>query len=127
MSSENDRNLAVLVLDLIDEPMGHSRAMFGGIGLYVDTAMFGLIADGEVYFKVDDENRRGYIDHELQPFTYTTAAKQVTMSYYGLPESALDSSEQMTKWFGPSLAAARRAAQKRARQKLRKKKRSGKS
>ena len=37
-----------------------SRAMFGGWGLYQDGVIFGIIADGELYFKVDDTNRAGF-------------------------------------------------------------------
>lgn len=127
MSSAKERDLAALVLDLIDNPAGHSKAMFGGIGLYVDTAMFGLIADGEVYFKTDDHNKNQFIENELQPFVFTTSVRKVTMSYYSLPETALDSSAEMAIWYEPSLAAARRAATKRNKQKSRKNLRSIKS
>ena len=34
-----------------------ARAMFGGFGIYKDGVMFGIVVDGELYFKVDDTNK----------------------------------------------------------------------
>lgn len=31
----------------------HAKRMFGGIGLFLDARMFGLIFDGQLYFRVD--------------------------------------------------------------------------
>ncbi|MSO66179.1 MAG: TfoX family protein [Alphaproteobacteria bacterium] len=48
------------VLDLL-EPLGvTARAMFGGVGFFVERAMFALIADDRFYLKVDDSNRGDY-------------------------------------------------------------------
>ena len=35
----------------------NARKMFGGVGLYRDSKMFGLIADDVAYLKVDESNR----------------------------------------------------------------------
>ena len=40
-------------------PVG-ARRMFGGHGIFMDGLMFGLIADGQLYLKVDDLNRAAY-------------------------------------------------------------------
>ena len=34
-----------------------SKAMFGGWAIYKGGTIFGIIAGGELYFKVDDKNR----------------------------------------------------------------------
>ena len=109
MASNNDQNLAGLVLDLVDNEDAHWKSMFGGIGLYVNQAMFGLIADGEVYFKTDAENQNSYINADLEPFTFVTSTRTTTMSYYRIPTNSLDSAKEMTDWFLPALAAANRA------------------
>lgn len=113
MASAKDKDIASMVLELVNHEDSHARSMFGGLGLYIDSAMFGLIADGDVYFKTDDENRDSFTKRDLPPFTFQKGSKPVTTSYYLLPETALDSTPAMTQWFGPSLEAAQRAAAKR--------------
>jgi DNA transformation protein len=39
-----------------------AKRMFGGIGLYADGLMFGLIFDGVIYLRVDD---RSSFDHGI--------------------------------------------------------------
>lgn len=34
-----------------------ARAMFGGVGIYSETVMFGLVADDQLYFRVDELSR----------------------------------------------------------------------
>jgi DNA transformation protein len=44
--------------------------MFGGRGLYLEARYFGVIFDGKLYFRTDDESRDGYLSRgmsALQP------------------------------------------------------------
>ena len=43
-------------------PLGQikSRAMFGGYGIFHEGVMFALIADDNLYFKVNESNRDDY-------------------------------------------------------------------
>ncbi len=45
--------------------------MFGGVGIYCDDVMFGIIADDEFFLKVDDESRPEYERDGFGPFIYT--------------------------------------------------------
>ncbi len=65
-----------------------SRAMFGGHGLYKHGVIFGIIAQGAIYFKVDATNLKEYVAAKSEPFTYTSASgKPVSMSYWKVPDS----------------------------------------
>lgn len=44
-----------------------SRHMFGGFGFYKDGYFFALIANGELYFKVDESNKKDYQDAGSKP------------------------------------------------------------
>jgi len=46
-----------------------SKSMFGGFGVFLEGLMFGLIADNELYLKVDTENRQDYEDLGLPSAT----------------------------------------------------------
>ena len=77
-----------VILDLLAGIPGiRSRAMFGGWGLYKNDKIFGIIADDEVYFKVDEFNRKDYEEKGSGPFTYKAKGrKKVTLSYWRVPE-----------------------------------------
>ena len=82
------------------------RKMFGGAGLYCEGLMFALVADNELYFKVDDSNR---IDYErsgssaFKPY----ADKPTRMSYYRVPDDVLENPEELAGWADKALAVQR--------------------
>lgn len=94
-------------------PMGEVtvRRMFGGYCLFCDGITFALVADGTLYLKADDENRQAFIAAGLEPFR-PFPDKPTTMSYYPLPESALDEGDDMLFWARPAFDAGLRAAAK---------------
>ena len=99
---------------LLDElaPLGQIRAkaMIGGFGLYCDELFFALVADEVLYVKVDDLNRPRFIAEQLAPFCYPMKdGRMQTMSYYPLPESALESQTDLINWAKEGIAAALRA------------------
>lgn len=98
------------ILDLL-EPSGRTdaRRMFGGYGLYREGLMFALIAGGVLYLKADDENRALFEGEGQERFSYTKQGKSQTISYYTVPESAMDDPEVLAEWADEGLAAARRA------------------
>ena len=87
------------------------RAMFGGDGIYHQGLMFGLIADEQIYLKVDAENRCDFEDMDLPPFLFERGdGKQITMSYYLIPDALYDDADSLAQWAERAFAAARRAA-----------------
>ncbi len=63
-----------------------ARAMFGGYGIYRSGVMFALIADGELYFKISNEQKEKYAGLGSRPFVYTKEGKPYEMLYYFVPE-----------------------------------------
>ena len=93
----------------------HIRRMFGGVGLFIDDAMFGLVGDETIYMKTDDELARAYSAAGSEPFTYSGSGRSIEMSYWRLPDSALDDPDEALDWARRSLVPAElAAAQKRA-------------
>lgn len=86
-----------------------ARTMFGGYGVYLDGLMFGLIAEEVLYFKVDDGNRKDYIDAGSTPFTYQGKSKPVEMSYYQVPDSLMNNPGEIAKWAECAHQAAQRS------------------
>jgi len=109
------------------EPMGRvaMRRMFGGHGVYLDGLFVAILVDGRPYFKVDAQTQAEFADEGCAPFVYESRGRRIEMSYWSLPDSALDSPEDMQPWARralaaaarkPEVAAARKSAQQAAKQ-----------
>ena len=83
-----------------------ARGMFGGNGLFKGGLMFGLIADGELYFKVDDGNRADFEAKKSQPFTYEARGRKVALSYWFVPEEVIEDSDTLRAWAAKAYDAA---------------------
>ena len=82
--------------------------MFGGHGVYCNGVMMGLVAEELLYLKVDEKTKPLFSDAGCEPFVYQSKAKQVAMSYWSVPDEAMESSEQMLPWAKLAYAAALR-------------------
>ena len=68
-----------------------TRAMFGGHGVYRDGVIIAIVIDEAIYLKVDDATRAAVEAAGSAPFVYEAKGKRVPMSYWSVPEDALDS------------------------------------
>ncbi len=95
-----------------EDVLGHidgitSRRMFGGYGLYLDGIIFGIITgESRLYFKVDDTNKPEFLERDSEPFTFTShhGTKQVSLSYYNLPEEIMEDKGEVETWVRKSAA-----------------------
>lgn len=84
-----------------------SRRMFGGAGLYADGLFFALIAQEELYFKVDDSNREDYLARGYQPFQpFPDKPDMPSMNYYQVPVDVLEDPDELQQWARKALAVA---------------------
>jgi DNA transformation protein and related proteins len=87
-----------------------TRRMFGGQGVYAGELMFALEADGELFLKVDDSTVPAFRAAGSRPFVYERDGRATQMSYWRLPDPALDDPDEAARWGRLGLEAARRAA-----------------
>jgi len=104
------------------EPLGavSVRRMFGGAGIFYGSVMFALIADEEMYLKVDDASRVAFEEAGIGPFTYESSAKpKVMKSYWRVPDDVMDDADDLVAWsriaVDAALAADRLKQKKKAR------------
>ena len=99
-----------IVYDILGNLPGiTSKAMFGGWAIYKGGTIFGIIAVGELYFKVDVKNRLEFEKLESHPFVYTKKdGKQIAMSYWLVPEEIIEDREKMVVLIERSLEVSRR-------------------
>ncbi len=87
------------------------RRMFGGVGLYAEGVMFGLIDDDVIYLKVDEALKAAMADEGARSWIYTErkgpkAGVAQETSYWSLPDAALDDPDEACRWGRRSLAVA---------------------
>lgn len=75
-----------------------TRAMFGGHGVYRDGVIVGIVIDDVLYVKVDDATRAVFEAAGCAPFMYEAKGKSIPMSYWNLPDEALDSPQDFRPW-----------------------------
>jgi DNA transformation protein len=96
------------------------RRMFGGQGLFLDGRMFGLIAQGTPYLKVDDATRADFEQTGAEPFTYgksKSELKPTQLGYYAIPDRVLERDNELLDWAQRAVAVAERAAAKKPKRK----------
>jgi DNA transformation protein len=87
------------------------RSMFGGYSLYLDGAIFALIDDDVLYFKVDDSNRADYEAAGMRPFR--PFGDDRSMQYYEVPPDVLENPEALWTWAARSASISRGKARRR--------------
>jgi DNA transformation protein and related proteins len=88
------------------------KSMFGGVALYRDDLIFGMVDNDIFYLKVDDINRSTFEEADLPAFTYVRKGKTMAMAYHQAPESALEDPDELIEWAQLGFDAAVRAPKK---------------
>lgn len=94
-------------------PLGRPRAkaMFGGVGLYVDDLFIALIAGERLYLKAGEAQRPAFEAAGCEPFRFRMKdGHEMTMGYWTAPDEALDAPEAMRPWARRAMEAALIAA-----------------
>lgn len=96
-----------------------SRAMFGGVGLYLDGLFFALIDDDTLFFKTDEATRKRYEGADSKPFCPYPDQPDHSMGYWAVPAEVLEDSDELAAWAREAMGVAlarkvRRPARRRA-------------
>lgn len=88
------------------------KPMFGGAGVYARARMFALLADDVIYLKTDEALRRALEAQGCGPFVWEPssgprAGEKLAMSYWRIPDAALDDPDLAAAWGAKALAVAR--------------------
>lgn len=87
-------------------PQLRAKAMFGGCGLYQAGQFFGILMDGRLYFKTNDQTRPAYLERGMAPFTYEKARRTMTIRYFEVPADVLENREELVAWANRAIEAA---------------------
>jgi len=82
------------------------RAMFGGVGLYLDGLFFALIDDDTLYFKTDDSNVEPYRARRMPRFMPFPDRPEAVLGYHQVPADVIEDAETLVEWARRSVAVA---------------------
>ncbi len=105
-----NRDFAEFVLDQLGGgPSLRAKRMFGGFGIYDEDLFFGIIADNDLYFKVDDQSRSDFVSAGSEPFSYANkkSGRTVVMSYWRVPANVLEDPAELVVWADRAREVAR--------------------
>ena len=81
-----------------------SRPLFGGHGLYWRETIFGILFEGRLYFKVDEQSKPDFVSRGMGPLRPNE--RQTLKSYYKVPPEVLAEPEALLSWAGEAIRAA---------------------
>jgi DNA transformation protein len=110
-----DEGLVAWVTEAL-EPVGKvtMRRMMGGATLYLDGTIFGIVHDGELWFKADEASNALWDEaghRDRFTVTFSTGMSD-TMNYRRAPSDAYDDADALREWAAHAIAAGLRAPKK---------------
>ncbi|MBY4868591.1 competence protein TfoX [Burkholderia sp. Bp9017] len=80
---------------------------FSGAAMRLDGVMFGFLARGSLFLRVDDVNRPAFIAAGMGPFSYTGRTRTVALEgYYETPADVLEDAGALFDWCRSAYRAA---------------------
>ena len=94
-----DESFKEYVLDQLSAlPEVRAKAMFGAFGLYQEAHFFGILDEGRLFFKTDGPSQMDYLARGMEPFTYKSKGRTLTMSYHEVPPEVLENPVELVAW-----------------------------
>jgi len=87
-----------------------TKSIFGGIGIFVDERLLGIVMDDKVYLHTDASNLRAYQDRGMPQFKPYPNAFDLTTDHHQVPAEIVDDPTLLKQWGERALAAAIEAA-----------------
>jgi TfoX/Sxy family transcriptional regulator of competence genes len=101
--------LTAFILGKLDPLPVTVRRMFGMDGLYLGGTFFGVVSDGRLYFRTDDESRADCLERGMQPLQpkFRRRGPKTVDRHFEVPQDVIEDAALLNEW------AARAAAVKR--------------
>lgn len=102
-----DDSFHEFVLDQLSTLPGvRTRAMFGALALFAGEKIFGIVDEGRLFFKTDEQSASDYAARDMTPFTYRSKGKTVTMHYHEVPPDILENAPELVLWARKAIRVA---------------------
>ncbi len=95
-----DEGLRDFLLEQLAELDVTSRPRFGAHHLYLGGTFFGLIDEGTIYFRTDEESRPAYLDRGMKAFQPSDRPRgpRTVDRHFEVPADVFDDRELLSAW-----------------------------
>jgi DNA transformation protein len=87
-----------------------AKSIFGGIGIFVDERLLGIVIDDKLYLHTDASNLRAYQERGMPQFKPYPNAFDLTTDHHQVPADIVEDPVQLRSWGEQALTAAIEAA-----------------
>jgi DNA transformation protein len=89
-------------------PLGRisSRAIFGGVGVFIDDRLLAIVMGEKLYLHTDKSNLDDYVARGMPQFKPYPNAFDLTTDHHEVPQDVVNDAEQLKIWGGRALNAA---------------------
>lgn len=87
-----------------------TKSIFGGIGIFVDERLLGIVMEDKLYLHTDASNLGAYQGRGMPQFKPYPNAFDLTTDHHQVPADIVDDPVQLKRWGEQALAAAIEAA-----------------
>ena len=87
-----------------------TKSIFGGIGIFVDERLLGIVMEDKLYLHTDANNLQVYQQRGMPQFKPYPNAFDLTTDHHQVPPEIVDDPAQLKRWGEEALAAAIEAA-----------------
>ncbi len=87
-----------------------NRAIFGGVGIFIEERLLGIVINEQLYLHTDKSNLDDYVSRGMEQFKPYPNAFDLTTDHHRVPQEIIDDPEQLKDWGRRSLVSAIEAA-----------------
>jgi DNA transformation protein len=87
-----------------------NRAIFGGIGIFIEERLLGIVINECLYLHTGATNISDYVSRGMEQFKPYPNAFDLTTDHHRVPQEIIDDPEQLKEWGKRSLISAIEAA-----------------
>ncbi len=83
-----------------------NRAIFGGVGIFIEERLLGIVINESLYLHTDKSNLDDYLSRGMEQFKPYPNAFDLTTDHHRVPQEIIDDPQQLREWGQRSLSAA---------------------
>jgi DNA transformation protein len=87
-----------------------NRAIFGGVGIFIDDRLLGIVINDSLYLHTDKSNLDDYVSRGMTQFKPYPNAFDLTTDHHQVPDEIVQDSAELRAWGQRALTAAIEAA-----------------
>jgi len=89
-----------------------NRSIFGGVGIFIDERLLGIVINDQLYLHTDASNLGDFVSRGMEQFKPYPNAFNLTTDHHRVPVEIVEEPAQLKEWGERALRAAIEASRK---------------